>query len=314
MADQIDDFVVLKEWAHINVNEPDRIPTVPVLYHYTGPPGIYGIIASDCLWATAAQFSNDLSEFEYAISVSDAIIADTWKIDQTSNAREAFLANLVRKVLKAPFSRPYLACFCEDGNLLSQWRAYGRGAGFSIAFAPLLDGETLKLRSEHSLRVLLRKVDYESDSQRARLKALLTNLIQLVNQLPNPTTTSERTLLDSGITLITILEITDWACTVKDGAFHEEREWRLIVFPNLTSGGGDTNAESLDGVKVRATADLLIPYMELKATGNSGKLPIVGINCGPSRLQGQSAKAIRILLQKHGYSAPITSSSIPLRV
>jgi hypothetical protein len=70
-------------------------------------------------------------------------------------------------------------------------------------------------------------------------------------------------LLDSGITLITILEITDWACTVKDGAFHEEREWRLIVFPKLTSGAGGMSAESLEGVKVHVTADLLVPYMEL---------------------------------------------------
>jgi hypothetical protein len=33
-----------------------------------------------------------------------------------------------------PMYATFVACFCENGNLLSQWRAYARTAGYSIGF------------------------------------------------------------------------------------------------------------------------------------------------------------------------------------
>jgi hypothetical protein len=75
-----------------------------------------------------------------------------------------------------------------------------------------------------------------------------------------------------------------------------------------------TTPESYKGVSVRPTSKLLLPYMILEPP--SGKqLPLVGIKCGPSQFQEQSARAMNILLRKHGYQhLPVTFSGVPLRV
>lgn len=43
-------------------------PEVPeILYHYTGPEGIIGIVESSRFWATNIHFLSDIKEFEYAL-------------------------------------------------------------------------------------------------------------------------------------------------------------------------------------------------------------------------------------------------------
>jgi hypothetical protein len=313
MADQPNDLLVLKRWADVIAEEPERIPPVPVLYHYTDPPGLHGILSSNCLWANAAQYSNDLSEVDYAISMANSVMAEIWPLGRATSGQEAFLWNQVSRVFASAFTKPFLVSFCEEGNLLSQWRAYGRRSGFSLAFESLRNEGSIRLKSNNALRVLLRKVLYDPDAQRERLRFLLRKLIELAKELPMPTSPEESRTINAGVTFIAILELTDWACSVKHSAFSEEREWRLIAFPNLTERWFGAELENVEGVMVRATSDLLVPYMELKPPDGE-KLPLAGIQCGPGQLQEQSKKAVRILLNKHGYSAiPVTCSEIPLR-
>jgi hypothetical protein len=56
-----------------------------------------------------------------------------------SSAKEKEVIRLAKAGLhgasnKTDFPDSYIACFSEKGNDLSQWRAYGRGRGFSIGF------------------------------------------------------------------------------------------------------------------------------------------------------------------------------------
>lgn len=53
---------VMDRWLDILEGEPPRMVDSPILHHYTDAFGAHGIISSPCLWATATQFSNDLSE------------------------------------------------------------------------------------------------------------------------------------------------------------------------------------------------------------------------------------------------------------
>jgi len=39
-----------------------------VLYHYTTQAKLLGILKSNCMWATAAQYLNDASEYEYGFA------------------------------------------------------------------------------------------------------------------------------------------------------------------------------------------------------------------------------------------------------
>ena len=79
MPDSRDVPLVLSRWLDILKGEPDRVPEAPVLHHYTDAFGLHGIITSNCLWATAAQFSNDLSEIQYAVSMAHPVIDEVWQ-------------------------------------------------------------------------------------------------------------------------------------------------------------------------------------------------------------------------------------------
>jgi hypothetical protein len=302
---------MLDRWLDILSDEPNRIPDVRLLYHYTDAIGLHGIISSHRLWATAAQFSNDLSEIDYALTLAREVIKEVWGHKASLSAWEQLLRDHVQGFFAGPFpdfNQPFLVSFCEDGDLLSQWRAYGHRTGFSLGFK-LYDGESVLVRCEKGFRTLLRKVVYDPDVQRERLRLVLEKLIKLANDVSDDPLTDEKNgnPLHSELSLILILELSEWASTVKHNAFSEEREWRLISFPAQSAKVG--------GVSIRATSELLVPYMILGAVGGNSRLPIVEVRCGPSPLQSESARAVGILLTKQGYgSLPITCSKIPLRV
>jgi hypothetical protein len=306
---------VMDHWLDLLEEEPPRVPNAPVLYHYTDAFGLHGIVTSNCLWASAAQFSNDASEIEYAVVTALEIVEEQWESKKRLSPWEKLLADHVRQLLLTPlhtFGQPFLVSFCEDGDLLSQWRAYGRNSGFSLAFSPLTRNERDLLVCKDGFRTVLRRIVYEPDKQRARLRYILKNLIKLVNAFPFTLTSPRGASAHVELSLILLLELTDWVCTVKHEAFSEEREWRIITYPRGATLVG-IKPEDFKGVSVRPTSKLLLPYMVLEPS--SGKrLPLVGIRCGPGRLQEQSGRALKILLRNHGYpSLPITFSEVPLR-
>jgi hypothetical protein len=292
------------------------VPDAPILHHYTDAFGVHGIVTSNCLWPTAAQFSNDLSEIEYAVSIAMEIIEELWGHKKHLSSWEQLLAEHVRQILATPlhtFGQPFIVSFCEDGDLLSQWRAYGRTSGFSLAFSPLCRDQQVRLVCKKGFRTVIRRVVYDPDKQRARLRFILGKLIKLVNGFSFATTSQKGASAHLEVSLLLVLEVTDWACAVKHEAFSEEHEWRIITYPRGATLVG-TRPENYEGVSVRPTSKLLLPYMILEAPFGK-RLPLVEIRCGPSQLQEQSGRALNILLRKHGYEhLPVIFSGVPLRV
>jgi hypothetical protein len=211
------------------------------------------------------------------------------------------------------FGQPFIVSFCEDGDLLSQWRAYGGMSGFSLAFSPLVEHDKVKLACRNGFRTMVKRVIYDPDEQRARLRFLLNHLIKLVNGFSFATTSSQGAAAHVELSLLLVLEMRDWACAVKHKAFSEEKEWRIITYPKGATLVG-VKPENYEGVSVRPTSRLLLPYMILEPPSRK-RLPRIEIRCGPSQFQEQSARAMRILLRKQGYkNLQVTFSRVPLRV
>ena len=40
-----------------------------IIYHYTSPIGLVGIIEKKCMWATDLRYLNDASEFSYTVDL-----------------------------------------------------------------------------------------------------------------------------------------------------------------------------------------------------------------------------------------------------
>jgi hypothetical protein len=211
------------------------------------------------------------------------------------------------------FGQPFIVSFCEDGDLLSQWRAYGGMSGFSLAFSPLVEHDKVKLACRNGFRTMVKRVIYDPDEQRARLRFLLNHLIKLVNGFSFATTSSQGAAAHVELSLLLVLEMTDWACAAKHKAFSEEKEWRIITYPKGATLVG-VKPENYEGISVRPTSRLLLPYMMLEPPSRK-RLPLIEIRCGPSQFQEQSARAMRILLRKQGYkNLPVSFSRVPLRV
>src|ERR1019366_7397755 len=114
-----------------------RRPNGP-LYHYCDANALLSIFRTRSLWATGTRYLNDRSELiallrklpeltqkhtgtragQAAVELSRVI--QTWGADIFANAIGAEIC---------------VACFSEDGDVLSQWRAYADdGHGFAIGF------------------------------------------------------------------------------------------------------------------------------------------------------------------------------------
>ena len=142
----------------MNVKEIlDRTPP-SVLYHYTTQEGLLGIVSSKEIWATHTQYLNDTREFHHALEIlqqettDQPVLRDEWyQIISGANV--------------------CVCSFSEDGDSLSQWRAYGgRASGFAIGFS----GEYLRRAFEQLGRLV--PVIYEDDEQRSLIRTLLDDV------------------------------------------------------------------------------------------------------------------------------------------
>ncbi len=118
-----------ESWLTRHGQVPER------LYHYTTINGLMGILPNSSIWASDARFMNDSSELSYATDLIVRVVDEELEKVADPALKELFE---LRRGFTAIFDfgyepRPFIACFCEDGDLLSQWRGYARGqAGISL--------------------------------------------------------------------------------------------------------------------------------------------------------------------------------------
>jgi hypothetical protein len=179
----------------------------------------------------------------------------------------------------------FIACFCEDGDLLSQWRAYGRdGRGVAVGF----DRERL----------------LNAVTQPARLARVIYDDTQLIATL--------NTIIDHGVEAITKAHFTKdefdryWGSVAnfliqhlmrfKNRAFQEEREWRLICLPRQ------------DVIRFRVNNSRVIPYLEVRFSPEA----ISRIRLGPKYGRTDSRVIRNFVASTPLGSCPIENSLVPL--
>jgi len=298
-----------------------RRPKNFVLYHYTTADGLKGIIENDELWATSAYYLNDPTEIMYGYQLIDEAL-EAWR--KKANPPENCMAGgLVYKLqrqfghdyLKLNIITPvYLTCFCEEDNLLSQWRAYSQSGGYSIGFHVLSEGTVYGLKPEpsvYSARCV--KVEYDRGEQLRRITELLDFLVPVVD---DPEVTEAIRSLDPlapdvfGWLSRTIAEILmDESVAFKNPAFAVEKEWRLVVRSReLLKQGTDDGDHTNLPICFRTARGQLTPYVRLipsgtafPITGDGQKLPIQSVHCGPVGDRVSTAMAVNRLLDRYGY-------------
>src|SRR5271165_146778 len=166
----------------LNPNPPSHC-----LFHYTDSKGLIGIVEDNKLWATSAYFLNDTSEITYGYGLLAEALRG-WiavnprpqgalSLQLALDLERSFGGDLLNRSIISPI---YLTCFCKQDNLLSQWRAYGQSGGYSVGFNLPEHGARGGVKPEPSIYTArLVKVEYDRDSQLARCRAIVDEVLQV---------------------------------------------------------------------------------------------------------------------------------------
>ena len=240
------------------------------LYHYTTAEGLQGILASQKLWFTDAEYMNDASELSYG---HELIVSQIREVEESSQGivnrfLRATRANL--NTFKVKGLTPYVACFCEDGDLLSPWRSYAnRGGGYALGiridpdvrwtlnkkipklrkviYDPPLQNELVReaisrfVKAQRTLDVASLAKRYHGSDRQADLAAVNTPAIHLSNVL------------------------VEYILSFKDHTFREEREWRMIYVVS--------SIRQKKYLRFRTADGYVVPYVEIELFDAKGFFP-----------------------------------------
>jgi Protein of unknown function (DUF2971) len=304
------------------------------LYHYTDQNGLLGIIKTKAIWATHLRYLNDTSEGEIVSRVvweelnsrvnSDSLmqslgmppVEPTGKIecnDEEIFSQGASIASWVTS------QDVFVTSFSEQGNLLSQWRAYSGGfGGYSIGFSRgylgavgehFLQDRKGRFYSDSNTLVGCR---YYDDDEETHLKNDVENL---VTSYINEAILAKQSSSEAGksgfntpgaIALRLFLSLGTRSAITKDKAFREEAEWRFALHLNRDIAHSD--------LEFRAGRSMITPYFKVPLEWEGQPIDIEEIIVGPCPHRDDAKKSVQMMLKKEGISGvEVIPSKIPYR-
>jgi hypothetical protein len=292
---------LLSEFATLDDVPPDT------LYHYTDPGGLLGILNSKALWFSRSGFLNDTTEATHGLLLIKAILKEKLELKNTIFS-ESLLQTTESRIgtfLTSNYA-PFITCFCERGDLLSQWRGYGSlGGGFAIGFRP----NELEARVTTKGRpAVLAKVIYDIEHQKSYISRAIDAFCALADKWEAAGWEEEKDKLIEAADMGLRTALVDAFFRFKHPGFAEENEWRLIVFERMDH----------PALGFRSAGPRIIPYFCInmcRATTPSESLPITRIVCGPTVNQELTKQALALrLAQDPGLrDVKVEASLVPFR-
>ncbi len=258
------------------------------LFHYTNLEGLKGIVENQDLWLTHARYSNDEREITLGLDIARETVAGLLRKRGIKLPQREYLRSLMALLNPAQSSDCYICCFCEQDDRLSQWRAYGGdGNGVTIEINPVEFSPFTGYRPSGVLS--LWKVTYQQDHQLRIMKdaVLWTFERHRGRMAPAEAAAVARRIIDFFVP------------TFKHAGFVEEQEWRLIFAP--VPGAVQPRfrvARNMMG-RYHSLRDLVAASAGAKV--EAWRLPIRGVQIGPSRHKELNALSAQALLLTAGY-------------
>jgi hypothetical protein len=274
-----------------------------LIYHYTNQSGLLGIVRNGELWATHNQYLNDRKEFlhalEFARSAVDDLLAGPFEVGSTGETRRNLLYKM-RQNLRWSLESVNIcvASFSEDGDSLSQWRAYGGHSGFALGF----QGERVRASADAEGWYLAPCI-YDWEQQKAIVVALIHEVIRQV--LTGEPIEEDEKGSEVGNLFAYLYR---YAPILKDRAFREEKEWRIISRPlHCTTKGFD----------YREGRSALVPYFRFPVCKAGESFPLREVVVGPTQDQERSQYSLESFLASKNIinriNCAIRGSSVPYR-
>lgn len=273
-------------------------PVPDVVYHYTNTAGLLGILSAREIWLGDVEFMNDAQEISYARDTvmaelrarADALAPASIGGPETEASNRAEIIRTAASMLEEFGGRyhVYAACFCESGDLLSQWRGYAGEGGYALGFrTSSLTGLTVDGTMGHQVRLV--KIAYGLDEARSQLSNLVSKVAPFANDHIGVMAWHEM--------MFNALPV---AATIKHRSFREEQEWRVTA----------VGALEMRGVSFRTGSIGLIPYRKVGLPADA----ITRIVIGPGRYPAVRESSVSQFLESLELpEIEVVTSASPLR-
>lgn len=272
------------EWGESWMQPSRTMPST--VYYYCSVDTLLKVISNKTIWLTNLFFLNDSEEHFWLRNKARSFIAEKIN-DHPDEFGFRYLETILRQEWRHEI---YCACFSEQADLLSQWRAYGDdGKGFAIGF------ETNHLKWLSSkVGGAFANVIYDDEEQRA----LVEGAFELFPRLCD----GEDPTIEEGSGTI-LSRISEAASRCKNKSFSEEAEWRLVCEPSHFSSDDEgiwTKARSPRFLERRGviTPFMEIPLVEGTEYTKRGSEPISEIVFGPKNTVTEQKYAVEMMLNR----------------
>lgn len=280
-----------------------------IIYHYTSPEGILGILTNHTLWLSEITYMNDESEITYTFDLLTDILAQnnneicqTFKDSLKTNIekRTQLPSNLFDYVHRDSI---FVACFSTKNDDISLWNYYtktGSMAGYNIGFK--VDKLVEKVKSE--LKVMYHFIYGKTICDKYKQEGYIKEAIEEYNLLYQkmPTTEDKENVLKSFWGLIHIFSL-----FFKKEAFKNENEYRFVITEYTDILQKRNRAFQINN---RIQNGLIIPYIELDFDKDS----VSEITISPTIKQLYYKAGVESLLHQNEYhQTQVKMSEIPLR-
>jgi hypothetical protein len=275
------------------------------LYHYTESAGFYGILSNKTIWATHIQFLNDSSEFHHALKMILDRINQAIQNNRDAHIHKMLLA--VKELVENIIPNTFIISFSENRDVLSQWRGYCPNGGYNIAFSPNA-WESLLEQNSYSIV----KCQYEENNQLVLVDCLVESaMVAFTTFDPKPFIKNSSFNFTQEDLPRLFASFWFWnrtqklATAIKNQAFKEEEEWRLI---------GGLKMKTEHGTRTKGS--LLVPYQNFSISlNNSLNQVVTGATIGPNPNANIAQFGVERFKYQCGITEPwdIVQSQIPYR-
>lgn len=286
----------------------------PILYHYTSPAGLKGIVEEESLRCSSVHHLSDAEEISYALNEARPFLTEIQHELRGQHEFEgeiSLLDRMTETLGDIEDQWVFVGSFSAHGNQLSQWRAYCPDqGGYSIGF----DGERLAALAAVQGFDLVECV-YTSRDYWPELERLVLNTLEAYRTGRNKDQPEDE--LESECVNYFRAHLARLASQVKHPSFEEEDEWRLVSAPYV---------DALYALEFREGASFLVPYIgfpmavnyELEAVdvdfeSDDLRLPISEIIVGPTPHPEVARLSAHMLCNQAGVWPEFELSEIPYR-
>lgn len=303
-------------------------PSERYVYHYTNLAGLRGIIDSNTLWASDYRYLNDRTEFAFGLDILEMCVAHPDSTPALSDAlRQEVLFEIA--MIKRSHSSTYVLSisFCEKGNVLSQWRAYGRQDGVAVGFDRAHLSTRAATQGFASGPIHYYWSEPPNRNPEDRFSTWLNRRCELLAATlsgPDLAQAAEEPArhLDDGdaemdhinVRARRLTQLQSWiagtAAFIKHPAFEEELEWRCVLIIE------NEGVRSGTPIKDRSSGSKLIPYVDFRLNDDQDRFTgikqiVVGPTNDPSAVSHAVGHVTRNLALRDGFR--IVSPFHPLK-